>query len=72
MMAQEDMLDWSQAPAGWNWAAQDEDGRWFWYGVQPAPSMGGGVWRAPSRAQVFAWQGDVNPQWYDTLHCREE
>ena len=43
-------LDWSQAPAGWDWAAQDEDGRWFWYGVQPQPSIGGGVWRAPSRA----------------------
>ncbi|MCC2596601.1 hypothetical protein LKR43_09630 [Pusillimonas sp. MFBS29] len=62
--------DWSQAPSGWNWAAQDEDGRWFWYGVQPSPGIGGGVWRAPSRAQVFAWQGEPNPQWYDSLQQR--
>jgi hypothetical protein len=64
-------LDWSQAPAGWDWAAQDEDGRWFWYGVQPQPSIGGGVWRAPSRAQAFACQADPNPEWYDTLRRRD-
>lgn len=63
--------DWSLAPAGWDWAAQDEDGRWFWYGVQPQPSIGGGVWRAPSRAQAFACQADPNPEWYDTLRRRD-
>ncbi|MGB6104489.1 MAG: hypothetical protein WBF88_11670 [Pusillimonas sp.] len=62
--------DWSLAPPAWNWAAQDEDGRWFWYGVRPTPGIGGGVWRAPSRAQVFAGQGRPNPQWHDTLRER--
>ena len=63
-------LDWSLAPPSWNWAAQDEDGRWFWYGVPPTPGIGGGVWRAPSRAQALAGQGSPNPQWYDTLQTR--
>jgi len=62
--------DWSQAPEGWHWLAQDEDGRWFWYGVQPRPSIGGGVWRAPSRAQQLAAQGAPNPEWYNTLQQR--
>lgn len=64
------LLDWSTAPDGWNWAAQDEDGRWFWYGVKPLPGIGGGVWRAPSRAQCLAFQGAPNPQWYDSLQVR--
>ncbi|WP_245150706.1 hypothetical protein [Pollutimonas harenae] len=62
--------DWSLAPPTWNWAAQDEDGRWFWYGVPPTPGIGGGVWRAPSRAQAFAVQGAPNPLWYETLQER--
>ena len=63
--------DWSRAPDNWNWAAQDEDGRWFWYSVEPSPSIGGGVWRAPSRAQVFAYATEPNPGWFDTLCQRE-
>ena len=34
------------------------------------PGIGGGVWRAPSRAQTFAAQGAPNPQWYATLRKR--
>jgi len=63
-------LDWSLAPAGWDWAAQDEDGRWFWYRVRPSPSIGGGVWRAPSRAQTLAYAGRPNPAWDATLRYR--
>lgn len=62
--------DWSAAPEGWNWVAQDEDGRWFWYRAEPVLGVGGGVWRANSRVQRFAWQGDPNPYWYETLHTR--
>lgn len=36
---------WSQAPDGWNWLAQDADGRWFWYAVEPQLGLAGGVWR---------------------------
>lgn len=70
MSTQPTHLDWSTAPAGWDWAAQDEDGRWFWYSVKPILGIGGGVWRAPSRAQCLAIQGAPNAQWYDTLQAR--
>ncbi|HUH41117.1 MAG TPA: hypothetical protein VL024_09635 [Castellaniella sp.] len=62
--------DWSDAPEGWDWAAQDADGRWFWYRVQPVPGIGGGVWRAHSTAQVFACDGSPNPDWFDSLRQR--
>lgn len=60
---------WADAPAGWNWLAQDEDGRWFWYAVQPQLGMAGGIWRSPRRAQQFAAQGRPNPLWYES--CRQ-
>lgn len=63
-------LDWSLAPQGWDWAAQDEDGRWFWYKVEPMPNIGGGVWRAPSRAQMFAFAAEPNLQWDETRRRR--
>ncbi|TAM89759.1 MAG: hypothetical protein EPN41_03005 [Candidimonas sp.] len=59
--------DWAGAPAGWNWLAQDEDGRWFWYAVRPRPSLGGGVWRAPRRLQQLASSGAPNADWVYTL-----
>lgn len=62
--------DWADAPTDWNWLAQDEDGRWFWYGVKPTPSIGGGVWRAPSRAQLLAGESQTNADWLNTLQER--
>lgn len=64
--------DWDQAPAGWDWLAQDEDGLWYWYGVPPTPGIGGGVWRAPSRLQKRAAQGRPNPAWTQSLHQRPD
>lgn len=64
--------DWSCAPDDWHWLAQDEDGRWFWYGVEPKPSIGGGVWRAPSRSQQLAGQSEPEAQWLDTLQKRPD
>ncbi|WP_394064674.1 hypothetical protein [Alcaligenes sp. WGS1538] len=61
---------WDQAPAGWDWLAQDEDGQWYWYGVTPSPGIGGGVWRAPSRLQKPAGQGRPNPAWAQALYQR--
>lgn len=63
---------WSDAPAGWNWLAQDEDGRWYWYGVEPQLSTAGGVWRAPRRAQALAAQAEPNPLWYTTCRHRPD
>ncbi|MFA7668285.1 MAG: AAA family ATPase [Burkholderiaceae bacterium] len=64
-----DTPPWEDAPDGWNWVAQDEDGRWFWYAVQPQAGMEGGVWRSPRRAQQFAAQGEPNPEWHAS--CRQ-
>ena len=48
--------DWSQAPEGWDWLAQDADGRWFWYRSAPQLFWAGGLWRANSRNQQLAGQ----------------
>ncbi|HLS50628.1 MAG TPA: hypothetical protein VK032_01360 [Burkholderiaceae bacterium] len=61
---------WSQAPDGWNWLAQDEDGRWFWYAVKPRLGFAGGVWRSPRLKQQFAAQGQANPNWHTTCQQR--
>ena len=60
---------WSDAPEGWNWLAQDEDGRWFWFAVPPRLGVAGGIWRSPRLAQQFAGQGVPNPLWYES--CRQ-
>lgn len=60
-------LDWAQAPQGWNWAAQDGDGRWYWYCTRPQPGFAGRVWRANSRSQQLAGQGAPNADWHLTL-----
>ncbi|MGB6008577.1 hypothetical protein [Castellaniella sp.] len=62
--------DWTSAPPDWDWAAQDADGRWFWYRTEPAPGIGGGVWRANSRNQQYAGPGAPNPDWLDSLQQR--
>lgn len=64
--------DWSDAPPGWNWVAQDEDGRWFWYRTEPVLGIGGGIWRANSRNQCLAGQGSPNTLWYESLHTRPD
>ncbi len=63
---------WSEAPDGWNWLAQDADGRWFWYAVEPQLGLAGGVWRSPRSAQQFARRGEANPLWYETCTTRPE
>ncbi|MFI0545796.1 MAG: hypothetical protein ACH34Y_02630 [Brachymonas sp.] len=63
-------LDWSAAPAAFNWVAQDADGHWFWYSVQPICGMDGGVWRSNSRQQQYAGSSDPNPDWWQTLQAR--
>lgn len=60
-------LDWTQAPAGWNWAAQDGDGCWYFYRTRPQPGFAGRVWRANSRSQQRAGQGEPNEDWHLTL-----
>ena len=66
-------IDWGQAPAGWDWLAQDEDGRWYWYAVEPVLlGAAGGVWRSNSRNQRLAGQGGANADWMQSLQRRPE
>jgi len=62
--------DWSLAPEGWDWLAQDADGRWFWYRTEPTPGFGGGMWRSNSRNQQYAGPGQPNPAWDESLRRR--
>ncbi|TEA78887.1 hypothetical protein [Allopusillimonas ginsengisoli] len=62
--------NWADAPDGWDWLAQDDDGKWFWYAVEPQPGIAGGIWRSPRRKQQFALQGQPNPRWYETCQQR--
>lgn len=57
-------------PLGWDWLAQDEDGKWYWYSQRPEPSYGGGVWRAHSSKQRYASAGTANPDWLLSLQTR--
>jgi hypothetical protein len=63
-------LDWSLAPEGFNWVAQDADGKWFWYCNPPLCGMDGGVWRSNSRHQRYAGTGLSAPNWWQTLASR--
>lgn len=63
-------LDWAEAPPGWNWAAQDGDGKWYWYRTQPILGLAGRIWRSNSRNQRFAGQGAPNPDWDLSLQQR--
>ncbi|MBV2180943.1 hypothetical protein [Castellaniella sp. MT123] len=66
----QDAPDWSTAPEGWDWAAQDADGQWYWYRTEPLPGIGGGVWRSNSRNQQYAGTGAPNPDWLDSIRHR--
>lgn len=66
------MPQWADAPAGWNWLAQDADGCWYWYAVEPQLGPAGGIWRSPRRAQQFAARGRPNPLWYESCRKRPD
>lgn len=63
-------LDWQQAPEGFDWVAQDADGKWFWYRVRPQCGIDGGVWRSNSRHQQYAGTASADPNWWQTLEKR--
>lgn len=64
--------NWQLAPEGFNWLAQDADGKWYWYKTEPVLGVGGGVWRSNSRNQQFAADGQPNPDWFETMQTRPE
>ena len=64
--------DWADAPEGFNWLAQDADGKWYWYKTEPILGVGGGIWKSNSRNQQFAADGDPNDDWLDTMQVRPD
>jgi hypothetical protein len=60
-------LDWNLAPEGFDWVAQDADGKWFWYRVQPQCGQGAGVWRSNSRQQQYAGSSAADANWWESL-----
>ena len=60
-------LDWTTAPAGFDWLAQDADGKWFWYSVEPQCNPSGGVWRSNSRQQQYAGSSPDAENWENSL-----
>lgn len=61
---------WQNAPDGFNWLAQDADGKWYWYKTEPVLGIGGGIWRSNSRNQQFAATGTPNPDWFESMQTR--
>lgn len=64
--------DWNKAPEGFNWLAQDADGKWYWYKTEPVLGVGGGIWRSNSRNQQFAAEGQANLDWFESMQTRPD
>lgn len=62
--------NWDYAPDGWDWLAQDKDGKWYWYGKEPIAGVEGGIWRSNSRVQQYAGQSEPKDDWLNTLFKR--
>lgn len=66
---------WSDAPPWANWRAQDKDGSWFWYKVEPFPGKKLAWWgldTTGNKTQIAKNKTDnsENPKWRDTLQKR--
>ncbi len=65
---------WSEAPAGANWRAQDEDGTWAWFEDEPtyrASDVFGYEWHSNGRMLIVR-KNHPNPNWRDTLEKKPE
>jgi hypothetical protein len=64
-MTTENKPDWKDAPDWANWAAQDYDGRWFWF--ENKPIAGFNVFMAEGRMEPVK---KVNTKWKQTTQQR--
>jgi len=62
----------ARAPQGWNWAAQDRDGGWYWFRERPIPDLARGQWQVGRNNIQYADQGAPNLDWIRTLRQRTE
>lgn len=56
--------EWAQAPKWAQWAAQDEDGAWWWYELQPEPVGDAHCGRPGKQAAI------KHPNWRESLQRR--
>ena len=61
---------WDDAPEWAEWLAQDEDGRWFFYGVKP--TYGAGCWGAEEELISASFFGQPQGDWRNTLERRPQ
>jgi hypothetical protein len=52
-------IDWSQAPDWAQFAAMDEDGEWYWYGLKPRTHEGADCWYGGGKSDYYKNTGCV-------------
>ena len=62
------IIDWPYAPKWAIAAAQDEDGRWYYYGKVPRPGFTGWLFRG--KRSRFIKLTEPNADWRETLILR--
>jgi len=60
--------DWSEAPKGFDWAAMDSSGDWYWYDKKPVSMLVSWV-NADGQFEKARWIGAEKP-WRETLERR--
>lgn len=63
---------WDDAPERANYRAQDADGRWCWYNLEPHPVNDFREFRSADAVCVPATTGELIGDWRDTLEKRPE
>lgn len=65
-----DKPDWSEAPEWAEWLAQDRDGQWGWYEVEPRQSPYADTWFWEDGEWEEAADHAMNENWTSTLEQR--
>jgi hypothetical protein len=60
--------NWDMAPPWANYVAQNEDGRWYWYQIKPAPVHEARAWGTIGRRETV-WPTTVT-NWLETVAPR--
>ena len=64
-------IDWSEVPEGYDWAAQDEDGRIYAFDHVPSRLEGDyGVWDGFNQCVFFLRRDKPNKNWKKSLRKR--
>lgn len=61
--------DWKDAPDWADWLAQDKDGEWFWYDLQPNLNFSRDSWEVHMDGDCQMAKENIE-NWMDTLEKR--